>query len=235
MLPPQLPFTSRLRAGVLVPIPTTPFTIKSPVPVFTTTLVAPVVFPIVIVFALAFVPIFIAPVVPESSVRVFAPVDESAPAPAKVIAVAEYAMVSIEAMPVKAPLEVRFRPLEVIVSESSADPIVRVSIVVLSVPIFMAFPPIPVPMLIVLELFPVPKFTVPVVPESTVTEPVVPDFIDTLPVVAVNRVIPPVPELRARPVAPVALPTVTVLAEASVPIFIAPVPVFKLNVPFVVV
>ena len=91
------------------------------------------------------------------------------------------------------------------------------------------------PIFIVFELFPVPIFTVPVVPESNVTDPIVPDFIETVPLVPVNIEIPPVPEFIFVFVIPVVLPIVRVLATASVPTFIAPEPVFKLNVPFVVV
>ena len=132
------------------------------------------------------------------------------------------------------PLEI-FSLFEEIESESRAEPIVIVSNIVLSLPIFIALPPAPVPMFIVFPVLPLPRLTVPEVPESRVTDPIDPEVTEIFPVVAVSNVIPFVPELRARPVAPVALPTVIVFAFVSVPIFIAPVPVFKLNVPFVVV
>ena len=62
---------------------------------------------------------------------------------------------------------------------SRAEPILRLSAVVLSVAILMIFPALPVPMAIVLALFPVPKLTLPVAPESnviaeTVVEEIVP-------------------------------------------------------------
>ena len=142
---------------------------------------------------------------------------------------------SIDETPVRAPPVVKFNPVEEIERASRAEPIVTVSTVVLSVPMLIEFPAEPVPTLIVLELFPLPIFTVPVVPESRVTEPVEPEVIETFPVVAVRSVIPFVPEFSARPVAPVEFPTVIALAAESVPRLIAPVPVFRLNVPFVVV
>jgi len=99
---------------------------------------------------------------------------------------------------------------------------------------FNVVAPVVLPRVIVLALAFVPMFIAPLVPESNVTVPVVPEVIDTLPVVAVNNVIPFVPELSARPVAPVALPTVIVFAFAFVPIFTEPVdPESKLRAPVV--
>jgi hypothetical protein len=69
-----------------------------------------VVFPKVIVLALAPVPILTAPVVPESRVMAEVVVEEIVPAPAKVRAVAEVAIVSIDTTPVSAPPVVTFNP-----------------------------------------------------------------------------------------------------------------------------
>jgi hypothetical protein len=59
--------------------------------------------PILMVLALLPVPRFTVPVVPESKVKALTPVEVMVPAPAKPRAVAEVAIVSIEATPVNAP------------------------------------------------------------------------------------------------------------------------------------
>ncbi len=74
------------------------------------TALAPVVFPMVTVLALAPVPTLTAPVVPESRVKAEVVVEAIVPAPANVRAVAETAIVSIEATPVNAPPVVTFKP-----------------------------------------------------------------------------------------------------------------------------
>jgi hypothetical protein len=66
--------------------------------------------PILMVFALLPVPKLTLPVVPESSVNAEEVVDLIVPAPAKVNPVAEVAIVSIEATPVKAPPVETFNP-----------------------------------------------------------------------------------------------------------------------------
>ena len=60
--------------------------------------------------------------------------------------------------------------LELMYAESRADPILIVSAIVLSVAIFTVLPALPVPRFIVFALFPVPKLSAPVVPESMVKE-----------------------------------------------------------------
>lgn len=64
------------------------------------------------------------------------------------------------------------------VSVSKAEPILIVSAFVLSVAILIVLPAVPVAILIVFALLFVPRFTSPVVPESTVTAPVVPEVSD---------------------------------------------------------
>jgi hypothetical protein len=66
--------------------------------------------PMLRVLALFPVPKLTMPVVPESKVKAFAPVEVIVPAPAKPKAVAEVEMVSIEATPVNAPPVVTFSP-----------------------------------------------------------------------------------------------------------------------------
>jgi len=88
------------------------------------------------------VPRFTAPVVPESIVKAFAPVELNVPAPAKVRAVAEVAIVSIEATPVSAPAVVAFNPP----FETKANVPVALPIVVFDVPVpfILAVPPVTV-------------------------------------------------------------------------------------------
>jgi hypothetical protein len=81
-----------------------------PVPERMLTAEAPVVFPIVTVLAFDPVPKFTLPVVPLSKVIADEVVEVIVPAPAKVRAVAEVAIVSIEATPVSAPPVVTLRP-----------------------------------------------------------------------------------------------------------------------------
>ena len=66
----------------------------------------------VMVLAATPVPIRTEPVVPESRVKVFAPVVVNDPAPAKVKPVADVEIVSIDATPVNAPPELTFNPDE---------------------------------------------------------------------------------------------------------------------------
>ena len=77
-------------------------------PMETVLTAAPV--PKLIVSALASVPISKLPVVPESIVRAVAAPELTVPAPANVMAVAEVAIVSIEATPVRAPAVETFNP-----------------------------------------------------------------------------------------------------------------------------
>jgi len=77
--------------------------------------------------------------------------------------------------PVTAPAEETFKAEEAIVKASLAEPIPIVSAVVLSVPMFMILPAVPVPIFTVFALLLVPRFTVPVEPESSVKTPVVPE------------------------------------------------------------
>lgn len=93
--------------------------------------VSSVALPMVIVFAATPVPIFIAPVVPESRVIEEDVVEEIVPAPAKVKAVAEVAIVSIEATPVRAPPVVTFNPP----LEASANVPVELPTVTFPVPV----------------------------------------------------------------------------------------------------
>lgn len=125
-----------------------------PVPEVRLRAVAKVLLPMVIVLALALLPILTAPVVVESKVMALAPVELRTrvvvplmvPAPAKVKAVAEVEIVSIEATPVKAPAVETFRPDELRLKVSS----------------------VALPMVIVLAATPVPIRTEPVVVESKV-------------------------------------------------------------------
>jgi len=81
--------------------------------------------PILIVLPEVPVPILTVPVVPESKVMAEVVVDLIVPSAAKVKAVAEVVIVSIEATPVKAPPVVTFNPpLEAIASVPVALPIV---------------------------------------------------------------------------------------------------------------
>ena len=80
------------------------------VPIFNVFPAVPV--PMFIVFALFPVPKFTVPVVPESKVKADVVVDDIVPVPAKVKAVAEVPMVSIDATPVNAPPVVTFSPPE---------------------------------------------------------------------------------------------------------------------------
>lgn len=89
--------------------------------------VSSVPLPMVIVFAATPVPRRREPVEPESTVMEEDVVEEIAPTPAKVRAVAEVAIVSMEATPVKAPPIVRFKPVEANDRESRVSPIVMVS------------------------------------------------------------------------------------------------------------
>lgn len=95
--------------------------------------------PILIVFELLPVPRFNAPVVPESRVRAEEVVEAIVPAPAKVKLVAEVAIVSIEATPVKAPPVVTFSPA----FEVNAKVPVAFPIAVFAVPVVLieAVPP----------------------------------------------------------------------------------------------
>lgn len=65
---------------------------------------------------------FKTPEAPPSKLSAFAPVEETAPAPAKVKAVAEVAIVSIEATPVSAPAVETFSPVELIEKVSKVSP-----------------------------------------------------------------------------------------------------------------
>ena len=102
--------------------------------------VSSVPLPMVMVFAATPVPINTDPVEPESTVIEDDVVEEIVPAPAKVRAVADEAIVSIDATPVKAPPVVRFKPVEAKERASSVSPIVIVSASVL-VPMVMVSQP----------------------------------------------------------------------------------------------
>lgn len=84
-----------------------------PEPAFKAREVVPVLLPAVIVLALALVPKLTSPVVPESKVKADDVVELIVPAPAKVKAVAEVAMVSRELTELKAP-ELMTTPLMVL-------------------------------------------------------------------------------------------------------------------------
>jgi hypothetical protein len=151
--------------------------VNPPVPVFKAKAVAPVKLPTVTFLAFDPVPKLTSPVDPESRVKAELVVLEIVPAPAKVKAVAEVEIVSIEATPVKAPPLETFKPVEAIVKLSLAEPKAIVSAVVSLLPILMVLPAVPVPILIVLALLPVPKLSAPVVPESRVKAEEVVDLI----------------------------------------------------------
>ncbi len=102
---------------------------------------------------------------------------------------------------------------------SRAEPTEMVSARVLLVPILMAFPPAPVPKLIILAVEPVPKLTSPLVPESTETAPVEPEVKDK----AV-----PAPEVMApEPAKPKLVAEVEMVSNEATPVKAPPVETFK--------
>src|SRR3989344_7033838 len=82
----------------------------------------------------------------------------------------EKVIVPLEVKPVRlaAPAADILQLASVMETSSRADPIEMVSALVLLVPILIVFPAVPVPRLIVLASLLVPRFTIPVVPESSV-------------------------------------------------------------------
>jgi hypothetical protein len=116
---PASPPSPKLKAPVVVKVPAIVVVSKAEamlmasavvlfVPILMVLPAVPV--PKLIVLALLPVPKLTVPVVPESSVIAEEVVEEIVPAPANVIAVADTAIVSIEATPVKAPPVVTFNP-----------------------------------------------------------------------------------------------------------------------------
>ncbi len=131
----------RTKAEAVVPVVATEeVRVWLPVPLVRLIAVAPVALPIVMVLALALLPMLTAPVVVESSVTALAPVEFRArvvvpvmvPAPAKVRAVALVAIVSSEATPVRAPAVETLRPPE---AEISWKVPVALPMVMLPVPV----------------------------------------------------------------------------------------------------
>ena len=141
-----------------------------PVPIaMVLTPVSPV--PRLMVSASVSVPMLMVPVEPELRVRALVVVDSMVPAPAKVMVVAETAMVSILATPVKIPPVVTLRPpFEVKAKVPVALPIVVLSVpeaLIWAVPVTVN-PPVP-------SMAPVPEFTpTAVTAPAPVTEKLVP-------------------------------------------------------------
>ena len=162
---------------------------------------------------------------PLPSPSVVVPVDESvvnAPVPL-VVAPIETKLA--------APVFVTFQFAPVIAVLSKAEPMFMVSVVVLFVPMFMAFPAVPVPMFTVFALFPVPTFTSPVVLESSVIEFPAPDVMVNAPESAIWFVV-NVWEAIAVPVMKVPVPLLAILVvppRVRLPAVIARSPVVTVS------
>lgn len=104
-------------------------------------------------------------------------------------------------------------------SVSRAEPMFTVSAVVLSVATLTVFPAVPVPTLMVFALLFVPRLTVPVVPESTVTAPVVPEV--------KAKALPAADVIEPVPAKPSAVAEVEMVSMEATPVKAPPVVTFR--------